>query len=84
MKAYDHILCWHMVSVAKNMARDQALSLGAVGSGALEAMNKFWKRCMRQNVGAGRLDSKHATSNERLVKSFIKLSADMRCMRQRW
>ena len=83
-KAYDHILRWHMLEVAEEMQKDQALRLGAVGSGALEHLSKFLKGSLRQNQGGGRQDTKHEYANDRLVRTFIALSADLRCMRQRF
>lgn len=83
-KAYDHLLIWHMLFLAREMADNQALSLGALGSSALESLNKFLKNALRHNVGGGRKDAKHEYSNDRLVRAFLTLSADLRCMRQRW
>lgn len=83
-KLYDHMLSWHLLDVARSMEDDQALSLGALSSGALESLNKYLKAALRQNVGGGRQDTRHSYSNERLVKAFRTLSADLRCVRQRW
>ena len=84
IKAYDHILSWHMMPAAREMAKDQALSLGALGSGALESLNKYLKAALRANAGGGRQDVTHLYSNDRLVRAFVVLSADLRCMRRRW